>query len=282
MTPAAASLTAAVAKKPIHVGCVSFLNAKPLIDGLESGSDPLVKFDVPSRLLQDLETGEVDIALCPVIDFQRSRVPLAIVPVGGIGCDGPTFTVRLYSRVPLKGLRAIHVDTDSHTSIALLRIVLAERYNLKPRLIDYDARERVADNRVVESPEAMLLIGDKVVTAAPSQEDYPHQLDLGEAWHELTGMPFVFAVWMSRQEANLGEVPAQLSRVRIANEARIERIVDRYAPPLGWPRDLAMRYLGEWLKFAVGPRELEAIALFFRKAKEYGVIDSLREGAPSR
>ena len=92
----------------------------------------------------------------------------------------------------------------------------------------------------------------------------------------MTGLPFVFAVWMSRQGSNLGNTPAQLQQVRLTNESRIGQIVDRYAPSLGWPRDLAMQYLGQWLKFGVGPREIEAINLFYRKAKEHGVIASLR------
>ncbi|NJL30981.1 MAG: hypothetical protein HC898_04780 [Phycisphaerales bacterium] len=84
----------------IQVGCVSFLNAKPLIDGLVLQPHQHLQLDVPSALLAGLESGQTDIALCPVIDFQRSKVPLVVVPVGGIGCDGPTLTVRLLVRYP--------------------------------------------------------------------------------------------------------------------------------------------------------------------------------------
>jgi chorismate dehydratase len=259
-----------------RIGCVSFLNAKPLIEGV-GGDGETVKFDVPSRLLNDLERGEVDIALCPVIDLQRSRLPLQIVPVGGIGCDGPTLTVRIYSRVPLDQVTGVYADTDSHTSIALMRVLLAELHSIKPRIIEYNAREHVAAGRVVTDPQTMLLIGDKVVTSAPPVEQYPHQLDLGEAWHELTGLPFVFAVWMTRQGTDLGDLPASLDRARRANETRIEAIVDQHAARLGWPRELAIQYLGHWLKYAIGPRQLEAIRLFFAKAQRHGVIDELRE-----
>src|SRR5688572_12720402 len=96
-----------------RIGCVSFLNSKPLIDGPE-GDDALdVRFDVPSRLLDDLLSREVDIALCPVVDYQTSPVALSVVPVGGVGCDGPTLTVRLFSRRPLDRISLIHADTDS-------------------------------------------------------------------------------------------------------------------------------------------------------------------------
>lgn len=270
----AAPLTAPAVRR---VGCVSFLNAKPLIEGLDGRDDPFVKFDVPSRLLSELESGAVDIALCPVIDLQKSKLPLEIVPVGGIGCDGPTLTVRIYSQKPLEQITEIYADTDSHTSVCLMRVLLAELHGLKPRVIDYDAQEHVAENRVVTDPQTMLLIGDKVVTSAPAAGKYPYQLDLGEAWHLLTGLPFVFAVWMARPTTTLGDLPALLDSTRKTNENRIEQIVEKYAARLGWPRELAVQYLGHWLKYAIGPRELAAIRLFFAKAKEHGVIESLRE-----
>src|SRR5690606_42104317 len=93
-----------------RIGCVSFLNSKPLIEGLESREDPAVRFDVPSRLLGDLEAGEVDIALCPVVDYFRSATPLSIVPVGRSGCEGPAPTVRLVRRGPLESVGAGYAD----------------------------------------------------------------------------------------------------------------------------------------------------------------------------
>ena len=255
-----------------RIGCVSYLNAKPLIDGLEGGADPVVKFDVPSGLLEDLQNGSVDIALCPVIDYYRSEVPLQVVPVGGIGCCGPTLTVRLFSRVPVERVTQIHADTDSHTSVALLRVLLAERYGLQPTLIAYHAREQVAGHRLTPPPETMLLIGDKVVTDGPSATEYPHQLDLGEAWHDMTGQPFVFAIWMARAGAALGDLPGVLEAQRIQNSRRIGAIVDAHAAAHGWPRELAMEYLGRLLRYETGPAELRAIECFASLAQKAGLI----------
>jgi chorismate dehydratase len=269
----ASTPTAAAVRR---IGCVSYLNAKPLIEGVESIPNTRVKLDVPSRLLEDLQSGEVDIALCPVIDFFRSTTPLEIVPAGGIGCDGPTLTVRLFSRVPIKDISTIHADTDSHTSVALLRVLLRETYNMTPTLIDYHAREGVARHKLAPSPEAMLLIGDKVVTDSPTAIEYPHQLDLGEAWRELTGLPFVFAVWMTTEGAMLGDLPRRLDEQRLRNAARIEEIVDRHAAAHGWPRDLALQYLGRLLRYAIGPREREAVERFGALAAKCGVIDAGR------
>jgi len=182
----------------LRLGCVSYLNAKPLIDGLES-TGAAVRYDVPGRLLAMLEAGEVDIALCPIIDYFRARAPLRLVPAGGIGCAGPTLTVRLFSRVPIGEVSAVHGDSDSHTSIALLRVLMAERFGQAVRIIPYHANQpggatsdappaaeaEAANARTTDatdspdSPEAVLLIGDKVVTAAPDARRYPFTLDLG-------------------------------------------------------------------------------------------------------
>ena len=259
-----------------RVGCVSFLNARPLIDGLDEKPDLLVKFDVPSRLLDDLEAGLVDVALCPVIDVQRSRQELEVVPAGGIGCDGTTLTVRLFSQSPLEQIDRVYADTDSHTSIVLLQIILAKRFGLRPPLIDYHAREHVAEHRPIDWPPAVLLIGDKVVTDSPPAVRYPHQLDLGHAWRELTGLPFVFAVWLARRGADLGDLPRTLDETRRRNATRIDAIVAQHAEAHGWPADLAQQYLGRWLRYEIGPKQVEAMRRFFELAGELGLIDRLR------
>lgn len=254
----------------LRIGCVSFLNAKPLIDGF-AAPGCAVRYDVPSRLLDDLERGEVDLALCPVIDYQRSTEPLVVVPAGGIGSRGPTLTVRLFSRVPFEQVTLIAADTDSHTSVALARVVMHQRFGRTVGVADFDARRQ--DGPL---PDTMLLIGDKVVTATPPESDYPHELDLGQAWFEATGLPFVFAVWMAQQSTELCDLPDLLDAHRIANADRIDAIVDTYAAPLGWSRDLALRYLGEKLRYAVGGEELQAIERFWQLAGELGLIDAVR------
>ena len=269
------------AAAPLHagvrsIGCVSYLNAKPLVDGLEEDPAVSLRLDVPSRLLADLEAGEVDVALCPVIDYHRAAGPLAVVPVGGIACEGPTLTVRLFSRVPIDAVRVVHADTDSHTSATLLRVLMRQRAGRDVELIDYDAREHTAAGRIVESPEAVLLIGDKVVTDAPLAATYPHQLDLGEAWHRVTGLPFVFAVWMAPTDADLGDLAGRLDALRQRNADRLDDIVDRHHAAHGWPRSLAHRYLDEILRYDVGPRELEAIERFSSLAADAGFISSVR------
>ena len=257
-------------RRRFTVGCVSFLNSRPLIEGIDQRADVDVHFAVPSALLDGLIADETDVALCPVMDYQASPEPLTIVPVGGIGCDGPTLTVRLFSRRPMCELDEVYVDTDSHTSVQLLRVILARRFGCRPTLRPFDAEEGEADR------DAMLLIGDKVVTHRPDGEDYPHQLDLGEAWKAMTGLPFVFAVWMAKRDTDLGDLPHVLDRQRQTNAQCIDEIVARHAGACGWPADLARRYLGELLRYAVGERELAAMRQFWNDVAELGAIRDVR------
>jgi chorismate dehydratase len=252
------------------VAAVSFLNARPLIDGLGDEPGVAVRTDVPSRLLGTLIAGEADVALCPVIDFQTSSADLCVVPVGAIGSDGATHTVRVFSRAPIAEVDLIHTDGDSHTSVMLLEVVLEALHGRRPRLVTLAPATTASADR----PEAVLLIGDKVVHAEAEASGYRHQLDLGEAWKRLTGLPFVFAVWLARAGRDLGDLPQVLARCRERNRRRIPEIVRAHAN--GWPFELANRYLGEILRYEVGGRELEAIELFWTRCHELGLIDGLR------
>lgn len=269
----------AIRTQPVRIGAVRFLNTLPLIYGLDGLSDVTIGCTVPSLLLDQLLAGETDIALCSSIDYQRSPQPLVILSSGVLGCCGPTLTVRLYSTQPVESLRDVYCDTDSHTSIALMQIILAERYGLSVNCIDYDAREHVAHNRPVPWPDAMLLIGDKVVTDLPPAVRYPHQLDLGEIWRAMTGLPFVFAAWMARRDAadeHLAVVGATLDRQRRRNRMRTAEIIARHAAARGWPVDLASEYVTQRLTYEFDERALAGLELFFRKAHERGLVERLR------
>lgn len=248
----------------LRVGCVSFLNAKPLIYGLEAEPKLTMKLDVPANLAAMLESADVDVALLPVIDYQR--LPgLRLIPVGGIASDGHTLTVRIFSRQPIETIRTLGCDPDSHTSVALARVIMAERYGTRPELRDLRDPSLPPDT-------PRLLIGDKVITEEPPGFD--HQLDLGFAWKELTGLPFVFAAWMARAGAELGDWPARLDRARREGLANIEPILRQHAVTRGWPIDMARTYLTETLEYEITPRHIEAIRQFHQLAARHGMIEA--------
>jgi chorismate dehydratase len=246
-----------------RLGSVSYLNSKPLIWGLESARDLRVMLEVPSRLAGLLGRGECDVALLPVIDYQRMP-GLRIVPSGGIACDGPTLTVRIFSNRPIKTIRSLACDPDSHTSVALARVVLAEWMGIRPEIVELDMRSG-------RQCDAQLLIGDKVVCEEPAGLE--HQLDLGWAWKQMTGLPFVFAVWTAREGIELGDLPKRLSEAKAQGLAHVEEIVNRYAVPRGWPAGIAMQYLTAYLGYEITDRHLEAIRRFHELAGRHGLLD---------
>jgi len=249
--------------RKLRLGSVSYFNAKPLLFGLEQAADLDLMLDVPSGLLDGLRRRRFDLALLPAIDFQRLD-GLRLVPSGGICSDGPTLTVRIFSKKPMERIVTLACDPDSHTSVALACILFARRFGRQPRLLP--------DGDALDAADARLLIGDKVVCEEPAGFDY--QIDLGEAWKHLTGMPFVFAVWTAPGDVDLRDLPQRLAAARQQGLEHVEELIERHAIPRGWPHDAAQRYLTSYLQFDITPRHLEAMALFHQLAAEYGIIPS--------
>ena len=250
----------------ITVGAVDYLNTIPLIAGLEGLETLEVRTDVPANQVGMLQRDAVDLALCSSIDLVRCPEPLMAVPVGMLGCAGPTLTVRLLSRRPLSELSRVACDRESHTSVQLLRVFLREVHGVEPELVDLDAG--MDGIRIDAAMDALLLIGDKVVTATVPEAFHEHEVDLGEAWFEMTGLPFVFATWLCR----VNRTPEELERVRLAarildrtrlrNKSRISRLAAIHAPIHGWPVELARRYFVENLIYDFDERAMAGLRLF--------------------
>lgn len=253
------------------IGCVSYLNARPLVVGLEAETGIRIVNEVPSRLLAGLVSGQTDIALVPVIDYQTADAALSIVPVGAIGSDGETLTVRVFAGKPFADVAVVAVDGDSRTSVALVQLVFRDLFGTALELRPLPAGP--PPRQLPAGVDAILLIGDKVVTAAPP---LPYQLDLGEAWKQMTGQPFVFAAWMALGSTDLGMLPGLLRRRRDINRATIDDLVATHAAAAGWPADLARHYLGALLRYDLGQRELKAMTTFWSRCHDIGLFPELR------
>ncbi len=278
---------------PIRLGAVSYLNTLPLIEGLGKLRDVSLTLTAPARLIDLLLEGRIDVGLVSLIDAQRSAQPLALIPVGMIASDGATLTVRLFSRVPPGEIKKLSVDADSHTSVALARLILIERFGVRPEIEEVDAdalRARIesgasggaaAAGTAGGWPEALLVIGDKVVTDSPPAVLYPHQMDLGQAWKEMTGLPFVYAMWMCRAaEADSERVrlaAAMLDRQRRHNALRLDWIVDARAAARRWPEDLAREYVGRRLEYEPREQHREAVRRFFELCADRGLVERRRQ-----
>jgi chorismate dehydratase len=245
-----------------RLGVVSFLNAKPLIARLDSDADLTLIYDVPSRLPPLLDSGAVDIALVPVVDLVQRGRRWQIVSDACLGCDGETLTVRVFSRVPAPQIRRLHVDGDSHTSVALAAVVWRELFGTALEIVAFRGDETVAEC------EAVLLIGDKVVNHR--LVDYDIETDLGSCWKTLTGLPFVFAVWAGPEGRDYRQLALRLSQARDDGVRSAEMIAADYGPGLNWPVTLAKRYLTKRLRFDLGPRQREAMGRFLELARKHG------------
>ena len=270
--------------RPTRIAAVQFLNTVSLIEGLGTWNGCELIKAVPSKIAAMLTDNHADVGLASIVDAAKPENDLALIPAGMIGCDGPTLTVRLFSSVPIDQITRVHADTDSHTSVMLADVLLRELHGIHAEFVEFDARERmsIAQGRAIEPdeawPETLLLIGDKVVVDSPPAVRYPHQIDLGEAWHTLTGLPFVYACWMCRR-ADLGstminEAAAMLERVRLRNDQRLDWLVTREAKAHHWPADLARTYLGQLLSFTVDERARQAVELFFDKLRTHNLCNT--------
>lgn len=267
----------------LRIGSVSYLNCRPLVEGLDSLAGVHLTHAVPAELPDRLDRGQLDVAMVPIIDVIRSSGRWGVVSDACIGCDGETMTVRLFSQTPPHRIRTIAADVHSHTSIALARVLWRELYDCTLRVVPFDAPAS-APAAVPPECDAVLLIGDKVVN--PRRPGYAYEIDLGGAWKAHTGLPFVFAVWAfvrrphaSREPA--GEAPLLepqwndaarlLSSARDRGVAAAQEIAHRDGPRHGWPIELAVRYLVQCLKYRLDPRMVAGANYFAQLASREGL-----------
>ncbi len=256
-------------QSPWQVGVVSYLNARPLICGLEKDPAVRLRFDVPSRLTTRLMQGDFDAALIPVTDLLEHICDLQIISDACIGCDGETLTVRVFSKVLPERIRRIHVDLDSHTSVVLARLIWPALHRNDVTFVD------LSDSTPVEECESVLLIGDKVVGVDPDQFGY--QVDLGSAWKTWTGLPFVFAVWAAPQSKNAKPLTRILSAARDRGLKKAGQLAVEFGPAHGWSASLAQQYLQRYLTFGLTDKHVEGMIRFFDLAKANRLIPDSKE-----
>jgi chorismate dehydratase len=249
----------------VRIGAVNYLNTKPLIHDLEALAPTAdLVLDVPSRLADELARGTLDVALIPVIEYFRGG-PYTIVPDIAIVSHGPVLSVTLFSRVPWAEIRRVALDEGSRTSAALAQVLLRKRYGVAPEVVplplDRAAEEADAD--------AVLLIGDRAMRAC--LPGFAHAFDLGQEWHDWTGLPFVYAVWAVGEDVDLGPAEAALHEAKRRGCARVGPIAHAEAPRLGLDAGFCRRYLGNIIRYDLGPREQAGLHHYYMLACELGL-----------
>src|SRR4029079_2819108 len=180
----------------IRLGAVTYLNARPLVYGLDRHVTFDLRYDIPSECARLLHARETDLGLIPSIEYLRGPVPYQIVPGPAVTSRGPVASVAIYTRREPKDIRTIAMDTSSRTSVALATVMLQRRFDVAatpaPMAPDLDAMLGQAD--------AALIIGD-VALFLDHQAAGVTKIDLGEEWTAMTGLPFVYACWTGWPEA---------------------------------------------------------------------------------
>jgi chorismate dehydratase len=240
---------------------VKYTNAAPLAHFLPSvDGRAVVTYGRPSSLLAELESGRADAALIPVAAFLAAP-GLRMIDGIGICADGRVESVLIKCRRPLAEVRLVAPDAASVTSNALAAILLTEHMHLP-------AEVRTA--RPGEQADAAVCIGDRALREPPAPGgDY----DMAAMWKDMTGLPFVFAVWAYRGDFPDHEGLAGIARAaRAAGLDRMEELAAIQAEKLSLPIERLREYFRRSVRYEVGPREIQAMELFGEKLVQRGLI----------
>jgi chorismate dehydratase len=259
----------------VRLGAVGYLNARPLVYGLDRSSRFDLRFDLPARCADLLHSDAIDLGLIPSIEYlRRSAGGYAIVPDLAIASSGPVASVALYASRPIADVRSIALDTSSRTSVALVQVLCKRAFRIAPLLQQCgpDVAEMLAQ------ADAALIIGDRALlldpAAASAASGLPavEKIDLGSTWTEHTGLPFVYAFWAG--------IPGRLtaadvSALQAARDSGIERPDEIARGYFTTPEEQALgaAYLRDNIKYSLGADERAALEHFFRYAVEAGAVD---------
>ena len=237
----------------IKVGAVSYLNTKPLIYGFEQGlmkDEVELLIDYPSKIASLLQTNQVDIGLVPVAIIPTLEEH-HIISDYCIGCDGEVASVCLFSEVPLAEVSTILLDYQSRTSVALLKILIREHWKITPEL-----QAAAADyEKNISGTTAGLVIGDRALVQR-SKSKYIY--DLGTAWKEMTGLPFVFAAWVSNKSLSPQFIRAFNDTISAGT-----RQIDVILQTVHLPEYDLKKYYNSNINFRLDGPQKEALTLFF-------------------
>ena len=254
--------------KSVRVGCVKYLNARPLIGGWPGN----IEFDHPSALCQRLAKGQLDVALVSSFEFLRNPI-YRIVDDVSISSDGPVYSVVVAHRGEFSNIEEIELDPVSETAVNLLRCLLAE-LGLTPRLT------RGVPGSTGLS-RARLIIGDQAISFRQKHARALQFWDLGEQWKKVIGLPFVYALWLIRPEvADAKSIAQRLRGLRDENLADIPAIISHAVAEAADHKqaitpEFLDRYYTENLRFSFESREKQGLQTFADLCVKHRVLPKL-------
>jgi chorismate dehydratase len=252
-----------------RLGAVDYLNARPLVFGLEQKNDLFaLRFDVPSKCAALLHDDSIDVGMIPSIEYLRGPASYRIVPGMGIISDGPVASVAVFSARPIEQVRSIALDTSSRASTGLVRVLCREAFGIEPEFVPMPP----GIEAMLRQCDAALLIGDPALYL-DHQTLGVLKADLGEHWTRFSGLPFVWAFWAGRPGVLSPAQLAALSEARHTGVAASDRIADDYCGPDR--AALGRAYLRDNIQYTLDDRAVAGLKRYYALAHKHGLVDTV-------
>jgi chorismate dehydratase len=266
------------APSPPRLGRIPWINCYPIYGAIDRG---LVRVDAQlvtgtaAELNDLLAAGELDVSVVSAVEYARNAAEYHLLPDLAVSCDGAVRSVALFSRRPVHDLDRATVlrSSSSRTSVLLLDLLCRHRWRVRPRFATVRAEPSDLDLLAGYPHEAVLVIGDAALLLA-ARDRYPYMVDLGLAWKEWTGLPFVFAVWAARRATDhraVQLVHEGLLESRAWGLEHLEELAAAASGATGIPVAVTRAYLGD-LDYALSYRHLAGLTDFFRRLAQDGLV----------
>jgi chorismate dehydratase len=283
----------------LRIAIVEFLNAAPLAWGLTEG--PLaghyeLSFAAPSQCAEMLRQGDVDAAIIPAIEYQRTD-NLAVVPGVAIAAKQEVRSILVVAKKPIQRVRRMALDSSSRSSAALVRLLCAGRWRIQPEFAEADPDP----GAMLANVDAALVIGDPALRIALKMdalaarqptgeqccqgdpEDMPvpghdslYVYDVAHEWREMTGLPCVLALFAGRREALTPPVVADFQASCEYGIARFGEIAEAASLKLDLPAAGLEEYLCDNLDYSLDAKNLVGLEYYYRECAAAGLIASAR------
>jgi len=284
----------------LRVSIVEFVNTAPLVWGFTDG--PLegrydLSFTVPSLCADALRSGQADVAIIPAVEYQRME-GMVVLPDMAVAAKGEVRSILVVSRKPIHLAKRIALDTNSRSSVALVRLLARGLWGCAPEFVDMAPDPE----KMLANADAALLIGDpalavrlKVDALASKRPAAGHGCcggdldelpvpgvktlfvyDVGQQWREMTGKPSVLAVWAGRRELMTPEVVADFLASREYGLSQIDEIAEGAALKLNLPPQQIESYLRESIDFSLDAENLDGLRHYFDLCARAGLIPRAR------
>jgi chorismate dehydratase len=262
----------------MRLGRIAYVNCYPVYAAMDRGAvacPATVVTGTPAELNDRLADGRLEVSVISAVAYAQHAATLELLPDLAISSDGPVRSVLLFSRRPPEQLagRRVLVSTSSRTSVLLFDLLAHERWGAPVELVGAPAEPGDLD-RLADTPhDAVLVIGDAALLLG-DRHTYPHVTDLGEAWKAWTGLPFVFAVWAARRDADRAPVRS-VHRALLASRkwglAHLGDLAERASEVTGVARAACREYLAG-LDYGLSYRHLAGLTDFLRRLAARGTV----------